>query len=166
MSGKLEFIEKFSRTFNRVLRWVSMTGMVVMVLTTIIDVAGAKLFRWPLPGAFEITSILGLVVIVFALPYTQMLRGHIEIDIFTGLLPKRAQSILGCFMFLLGIILFVLITWQMFDFGQGLRMDHRVTETWEIPMYPFAYGATVCFFAGILTLLLQFIQIVAEVFKK
>jgi TRAP-type C4-dicarboxylate transport system permease small subunit len=166
MSGKLEFFKKFSRTFNRVLRWVSMTGMVVMVITTIIDVAGAKLFRWPLPGAFEITSILGLVVIVFALPYTQMLRGHIEIDIFTGLLPKRAQSILGCFMFLLGIILFVLITWQMFDFGQGLRMDHRVTETWEIPMYPFAYGATVCFFAGILTLLLQFIQIVAEVFKK
>jgi hypothetical protein len=54
----------------------------------------------------------------------------------------------------------------MFDFAQGLRMDHRVTETWEIPLYPFAYGATVCFFAGILTLLLQFIQIVGETFKK
>jgi len=166
MSGKLESFEKFTRTFNVFLRWVAMTGMVVMVLTTIVDVIGAKLFRWPLPGAFEIISILGLVVIVFALPYTQMLRGHIEIDIFAGLLPKRAQSILGCFMFLLGIILFVLISWQMFDFGQSLRMDHRVTETWEIPIYPFAYGATVCFFAGILTLLLQFIQIVAEVFRK
>ena len=166
MSGILESLKRYSRTFNIVLRWVAMTGMVVMVLTTIVDVVGAKLFRWPLPGAFEITSILGLVVIVFALPDTQMLRGHIEIDIFAGLLPKRAQSILGCFMFLLGIILFVLITWQMFDFGQGLRMDHRVTETWEIPLYPFAFGATVCFFAGILTLLLQFIQIVAEAFKK
>ena len=51
MSGKLESFEKFARTFDVFLRWVSMTGMVVMVLTTIVDVVGAKLFRWPLPGA-------------------------------------------------------------------------------------------------------------------
>ena len=166
MPGKLEYFERFTNRMSHLLRWVAIAGMVIMSLATAVDVIGAKLFRWPLPGAFEGTSLLGLVIIVFSLPFTQTQRGHIEIDLLTERFPKGAQKIVGSMVSLLGITLFALITWQMFRFAQTIRIVGRITETLEIPLYPFAYGAAICFFTVFLILVLQFLKMWAEVLKK
>ena len=146
MPSKLDSIEKVLQKVSKWLNWFAIVAMAVLLVLTVIDVLGAKVFHWPLPGAVEVASLVGLLIAVFALPMTQMLRGHIEIEIFVIMFSKRVQAVISCLMSLLALALFIVITWQVFDFSRAAHLSGRVTPTQGIPLYPFIYGAAICFF--------------------
>jgi TRAP-type C4-dicarboxylate transport system permease small subunit len=166
MPSKLDSIEsvleKVSQWFNR----LAIVAMAVLLVLTVIDVVGAKVFRWPLPGAVEVTSLVALIIAAFALPLTQMLRGHIEIEIFVIMFSKRVQAIISCVIALLALALFIVITWQIFDFSRAAQLSGRVTPTQEIPLYPFTYGAVICFFMVCPILILQFLKALKGLYEK
>ena len=166
MSGKLEQFERFANLLSRWLNWVAIAGLIAMSLITVVDVLGAKLFRMPLLWSFEATALLGLVVLVFALAFTQFNRGHIEIEFVSARLPIRVQKVMGAVVALVGMALFTVMIWQMLDFAIILQKTNRVTAMQEIPMPIFAYGAAFCFLAIFLVLLLQFFRAVAEAARK
>ncbi len=166
MSEKIERLEKSSDLVSRWLNWLAIAGMVAMLALTLLDVIGAKLFRWPVPGSFEITELLGLVIIAFALPYTQVLRGHIEVEFFEERLPERVRRIVATFISLFGVVLFAVLTWQMFDFALTIQLAGRTTATMYIPFFPFTYAAALCFFMVCLLLVVQFLKSVSKVMKK
>jgi len=162
-------LNRFEKFLNRVcdwLGWVSSAGLILMMLTIVVDVIGAKLFTAPLLGAMDSISILGLVIASFGVPYTQMHRGHIEIEFFTEKLPKRAQPIVSGFVVLLGAVLFALATWQMFDFALTTLVKARVSGAVKIPFYPFTFAASFCFFLVFLLLLIEFLRIAAGRARK
>lgn len=166
MTSKLERFEKLVNLASGWLNWITLAGLVVMTLVTVVDVVGAKLFRAPLLWSYDVTCLLGLVVLVFALAFTQLKRGHIEIEIVTTRLPIRAQTVISAAVALIGMALFAVMTWQMFDFALTLQKAGRATPIGDIPLSPFAYGATFCFLAIFLVLLLQFFKAAAEVVRK
>ena len=166
MSGKLGRFERLANLASGWLNWITIAGLILMSLITVIDVISAKLFNAPLIWSFEVTALLGLVVLVFALAFTQVNRGHIEIEFVTMRLPVRAQTVIGAVVALVGMAVFAVITWQMFDYALVLQKAGRVTHMQEIPLFPFAYGATFCFLMVFLVLLLQFFKAVAEVVRK
>ncbi len=166
MASKVERFEKLVNLVSGWLNWVTVAGLVIMSLITVVDVAGAKLFRAPLTWSYDVTGLLGLVVLVFALAYTQMHRGHIEIEFLTIRLPIRAQKILLCFVALLEAALFAVMAWQMTDYAMTLQRTGRVTSMGQIPLAPFTYGAAFCFLAIFLVLLSQSLRAAAEVAKK
>ncbi len=159
----LERFEKFARLASVWLSWVTVAGFVAMTLATVIDVVAAKAFRAPVLWSYDVTGLLGLVVLVFALAFTQFNRGHIEIEFVSERLPVRTQRIFDIIVALLGIALFAFMTWQMVDFAIILQRTARVTAIAEIPLAPFAYGAALCFFTVLLILLLQLFKAIAEV---
>ena len=163
MANKLEQFEKFARRVSNWLTWVTVAGFIAMTLATVIDVVAAKMLRNPVLWSYDLTGLLGLLVLVFALAYTQYNRGHIEIEFVSARLPLRAQRIFDIIVALLGIVLFAFMTWQMLDFALTLQRTSRVTSIAEIPMAPFAYGAAFCFFIVLLILLFQLLKAVAEV---
>ena len=166
MSGKLERFEKLANLVSGWLNWITVAGLILMSLITVVDVIGAKLFTAPIIWSFEVTALLGLVILVFALAFTQVNRGHIEIEFATMRLPIRAQTVIGAVVALVGMALFAVITWQMFDYALTLQKAGRVTHMEEIPLFPFAYGAAFCFLMVFLVLLLQFFKVVAKVVRK
>ena len=166
MPNKLNIVEKCCNLLGQWCNWIAVIGLVAMLLVTVIDVIGAKFFRWPLPGAVEGTALLGLVVTAFALPITQALRGHIEIEVIVQMLPGRLQTVISGVVSLLGLVLFAVMTWQMFDFSRTIQIAGRVTPTQEIPLYPFTYAVTVCFFLFCPMLLVQFLKTLIEGVKK
>ena len=95
MSGKLERFEKLANLVSGWLNWITVAGLILMSLITVIDVIGAKLFNAPIIWSFEVTALLGLVILVFAMAFTQVNRGHIEIEFATMRLPVRAQTVIG-----------------------------------------------------------------------
>ncbi len=66
-----EGIDRFIRLVADWFNWVAMFGFAAMTIVTVIDVIGSKFLHWPFPGGFEITSLIAVVMLVFALPYTQ-----------------------------------------------------------------------------------------------
>ena len=137
-----------------------------MLALIVADIIGAKLFSWPIPGGIEIVSFLGVVVTAFAVAYTQVVRGLIEVEFLVARLPQRAQKIIDSFVYPCGMALFALLAWRSYDFGHALQVSGEVSMTQGIPFYPFIYGIAFCSVAVFLVLLVQCLRILTRAAKK
>jgi len=99
-----------------------------MMLLTCADVIMRSSGR-PIPGTFEIVGFLGVIVVAFAIAYTQILRGHVAIDYLVARLPRRSQYIVKSITYLLSTGLFALIAWQSYLFAGDLWGSGEVSPT-------------------------------------
>jgi len=67
--------EKFSIQMSNWFNWAALAGLTVMLGLITVDIVGAKIFKQPIPGAMDLTSLLGLVVIAFSVAQTLLLSG-------------------------------------------------------------------------------------------
>lgn len=161
--GKLEW---FSSSLSRWFNWVATCGILVMMIVTLVDVVGAKLFRQPLLGAMEIIQITQLVVLAGALAFTQILGKHVRVELITLKLPRRIGASIKGFTSLLGLGLFMLVVWGSFRFTQMLKSTGEVSGTISIPFYPFAFWFALSSILLCLVLLVEFISSIVEVLKR
>ena len=163
MSSRIASFEKFVRRLSSSLNWIAGAGMVAMLALIAADIIAAKAFKWPIPGGIEMVGFLGVVVIAFAIAHTQVLHGHIEVEFLTDRLPKTAQKVLACIIYLFGMALFALLAWASFNYGHSLQVCGEVSMTQEIPFYPFTYAMAFCFITVFLVLLVQLLRTVVKV---
>lgn len=162
----VERTDRYIRLISNWFNWLAMLGFAAMAFIAFVDVIGTKFFKFPFPGGFEITSLVAIVMIAFALPYTQSVRGHIEVELLVERFPKRAQAVIAMIISFLGMVLFALATWQMFKNAGSLLDNGNTTAVIGIPLYPFAYGASLCFFMSFLLLVLDFIKQIEKMRAK
>jgi TRAP-type C4-dicarboxylate transport system permease small subunit len=163
---KIRHLERFASSLSNWLNWVAGIGLVAMLGLTVADIVGIKLFKWPIPGGIEIVAFLGVVVTAFAIAYTQVLRGHIEVEFVVMRLPPRVQAAIAAFVWLLSLALFALLAWQSIDYGLSLQTTGTVSMTQRIPFYPFVYGIAFCCIPVCLVLLVEFLKSVAKAVKE
>ena len=89
------------RVMERISRGLAYFGGVVLAgiaLTTVASVIGRALLGFglgPIKGDFEIVE-MGCAIAVFSfLPWCQLRRGHVTVDIFISRLSDRTQAVLG-----------------------------------------------------------------------
>ncbi len=116
-----------------------------MMLLTSADVV-MRIFGYPVPGAVEIISICGGVVIGFTVPITSWMKGHISVDFVTNALSPKARAAVDIITRIIGIGLFLVIAWNSLKIGNGFVKGHEVSGTLELPLYPVAYALAGCFF--------------------
>lgn len=82
-------------------RWMAYSGgaiLVAIALTTVISIIGRSLSGLglaPIKGDYEIVE-MGCAIAVFSfMPWCQLKRGHVTVDIFISRLPARLQAFLG-----------------------------------------------------------------------
>lgn len=133
-------------SFERFVTWLSMIldkiagwSLVGMMLLTVADVI-LRLFRRPILGTYEIVGFLGAIVIAFAMPHTTLRRGHVAVEILVSRLSLSAQSLINLITRILSIILFGLIGWECFQYGNELKAAGEVSMTLRLPFYPVLYG--------------------------
>ena len=81
-----------TRNISRVLNVIGGVVLVFVVALTVADVI-LRAFRIPILGTYEIVALSGSVVILFALPLTTWLRGHIYVDFLVIKFPPRVQDV-------------------------------------------------------------------------
>ncbi len=84
----------------------------VMIFPTAIDVILRYVFNAPLPEVFYLTEFMMVGVVYLGIAYVQQSKGHIKIEIATQWLPKEVQEGLDLFGYLVGFLIFSIITWQ------------------------------------------------------
>ncbi len=166
MTGKIERLEKFAHSSSHWVNWVAGVGLVAMFGLIVADIIGIKFFKQPIPGAIEMVGFLGAVVTAFAIAFTQVRRGHIQVEFFVMRLPKHAQAGVTALVSLLGIALFGLLAWQSYDFGRTLQVTGEVSMTQRIPFYPFVYAIAFCCLPICLLLVVDFLKSVTKAVKK
>ena len=113
--------------------------LLAMMLLTVVEVIARYRLRIPIPGAFEISELM-LVVLIFAgLPLVSFSDEHAVMDFIDRLLGPRGQRVLhrlvhgvsGAFMFLL--------TWLMWLKADRIWAYRDATDVLRILYGPFVY---------------------------
>lgn len=154
-------LEKFEKRNAQLSRWcerLSIVALLLIVAITCVDVVGAKVFKWRLPGAIDVVMLSQLVAIAFAAGMTLIKGRHIQVEFFIRLLPQRVQNVIESIVILLVLGLFSTIIWQLIVLGHSFQTSGEYSATIYIPYYPFAYGFALASVPVWLVLLVQFIQ--------
>jgi TRAP-type C4-dicarboxylate transport system permease small subunit len=139
MLAGLQSVKKTVYGLCRMLNLVGVVLIIVMVLTIVVDVLGRFLLNLPLQGSYELVEYIMGLSIVFALGYTQVVKGHINVDSLLQLLPRKAQVVAEQLVNIIGLVMFSFITWQTF-IKAGLELQAGTTSAvLYIPKYPFMY---------------------------
>ena len=162
----LDKFENLNTRLSRWCEWLSIAALVLMMAVTCIDVVGAKVFKWRLPGAIDIVMLAQLVAIAFAAGMTLIKGRHISVEFFIKLLPQRVQNVIHSIVLLLLLGLFSLIIWQLIVLGYSFQTSGEYSATVYIPYYPFAYGIAIASVPVWLIILLQFIRSLTKSVQK
>jgi TRAP-type C4-dicarboxylate transport system permease small subunit len=144
-----------SKWFN-IVAGIAMVSMLVLITA---DIIANKAFKSPIPGGIEFVSFLAVAAIAFAIAQTQLTRGHIEVEFIAARLPALAQKIIGTLVSIFLIILFFLLAWRSFIYGNEIRLIGEVSMTRGIPFFPFIYAIGACAIVALLVVILQLLQI-------
>jgi len=139
MQGFLRATKGFSNTLNVMGGFL----LTLMMLLTVVDVILRYIGR-PLTGTFELMSFAGALVTGFALAQTSLDDAHVNVDMLLQAVSDRKRKIIIVFNRLLGIGIFVLLTWSLFVKGNDLYTTGEVSLTLQVPYYPVAYGLSFC----------------------
>ena len=140
------------------MRKIAAACLMGMALLTGADVFMRGVFNKPIFGSEEIVTILGIVVVGFALPYAHYQKSHIGVEILVRHLPRRVRRGLGLLTNATTLFLVAIITWRMFLYGSALAESGEVSMNLELPEYMVVYvlgfgflAYTACLIADIVT---------------
>jgi len=158
--------EKFNRRLSGWFEWIGMAGLLLMMLVTIIDVIGAKLFNSPLLGAMDWVRVFQSVAIAFACAITLIIGRHVRVEFLVARLPERARAVTDSIVLLLCLALFILIVWRLSVLGYFLQAGGEVSATAHIPRCLFAYGIALASIPVCLVFLREFLSSLTRVVKR
>ena len=136
-------MERFVYWASKGLHLVAQLLLFFMVVLGTFDVTGRYLFNHPIKGSVDMMELAMTIVIFFSIAYTHWKREHISIDFLVERLPLRVQRIFDSAINLLITILMVLMSWSIFDNAQRLLRSNTVSPDVGLPVYVFAFLATV-----------------------
>jgi TRAP-type C4-dicarboxylate transport system permease small subunit len=141
--------ERLGRVLYRTATGVALLGGLVLfalTLLTVISVIGRAVFSAPIPGDFELVE-LGMAVAIFSfLPYCQIVRGNVIVDLFTSKASARTKALLDGVGNLLFTAIAALLTWRVAIGGLEIRSYHETTMVLQVPVW-WGYVPAVAFLA-------------------
>ena len=141
--------ERVGRALYRAATGVAVLGGLVLfalTLLTVISVVGRAAFSAPIPGDFELVE-LGMAVAIFSfLPYCQIVRGNVIVDLFTSKASPRKRALLDGIGNLLFTAIAALLTWRVALGGIEIRSYRETTMVLQVPVW-WGYVPAVAFLA-------------------
>ena len=154
----LDKFERFNRRLSDWFEWIGLAGMLLMMVITCVDVVGAKVFKMPVLGSIDIVMLCQIVAISFACSMTLIVGRHIKVEFFFLFLPRLVQRVISSIIHLIGLGLFIVIIWQLYELGRSFQSSGEYSMTIYIPYYPFAYGIAFASIPVCLILLVEFLK--------
>jgi TRAP-type C4-dicarboxylate transport system permease small subunit len=92
----------------------SISAFVILAMTLLItmDVILRYVFNRPIPGSYEISEALMVLIVFLALSYTQARKGHLRVLMVVYRMPPRVRTALELFALLFNLGILGLIAWQ------------------------------------------------------
>ena len=165
ISNGMSRLEKFNYKLSIWFERIAILGILGMILGTMVDVVGSKVFHWPLPAGTEAIYLLQIIAIAGALAVSKIDGRHVRIE-FIDVLHQPALGIIHSLVAVLGLALFVILTWASVDYALALRANNEVTATVRIAIYPFAIWLALCCVPVILILFKELITSLMETIKR
>jgi TRAP-type C4-dicarboxylate transport system permease small subunit len=112
-------------------------GLMIAMMTVVLNVGGRALFASPLLGTVEIVGMAGLLLVPFALFITERNRAHIIVRMLISRFPRRLQSLLAILTFILSLGAIVLLVWgAVLQVWDSIVRPDMVTAVLRVPKAP------------------------------
>lgn len=115
----------------------------VMMLLTAADVIFRYVFNSPIKGSIEITGFLLLATIFWSIPYAQVQKRHITIELFIKRLSSRRQLAVETMALFISLILVGIFVWRSIMYALDLHEMNRYTGVLELQVAPFILIITI-----------------------
>lgn len=152
---------KIMESISLKMRIVGGALLLGMTFLTCADIIG-RLFRTPVFGVVELMGFMGAMVVALALPDTHAKGAHIGVEILVSRLSSRTRNIIDLITGILSLILFGIITWQMFDYARKIKLSGEVSMNLGLPEYIIIFVLA----CGLLLFFVFIIQTIAETIAK
>lgn len=107
--------------------------LVLMAAMSLASIAGRTLLGKPILGDYELVQVMSAAAVAMALPYCQLVRGHVIVDFFTTRAPAHVNRTLDlAAMLLLAGIAFV-VGWRV---ARGMVDLHRTGDASMLIGFP------------------------------
>ena len=154
----MNHLEKINYFLNKILMFVGSIAVLFLMSLATVNVCLRFFFNAPYRGAYELAGFSGAIVIAFALGYTQKRKDHIVVDILTEKFSKPAVRVLDVISYLVLMIFFAMVAWQVWVWGMKIAKSGEVSETLKIIFHPVILGVSIGFAVFSLTLLIDFLK--------
>ena len=156
---KILFFEKAVKLLSSFFNLLAAASLSAIILLTCIDVSMRYFFSRPIAGTYDLVSLMGAIVAAFAMPYTMLMRGHVAVDLLVRKLSERKKLAVETVTHIVGILLFLILTWQCAGLASDMKAAGEVTPTLLLPFYPVVYSMSVSFFLLCLAILVNLLNI-------
>jgi TRAP-type C4-dicarboxylate transport system permease small subunit len=146
---------------------IASVGLLITMVTVVLNVGGRGLFASPLLGTVEIVGMAGLLLVPFALVITERNRAHIVVRMLVSRFSPRLQSLFAIFTFVLSLGAVAILVWGgVLQIWDSIVRPDMVTPVLRVPKAPLISVLVVgCLFLfGIL--LKHFVDELVRVIKK
>jgi TRAP-type C4-dicarboxylate transport system permease small subunit len=124
-------------SITKIFRWIGCAIIVLLALTTFVDVAGRYCFNRPIPGSPELIELGMGLLCSLAILYTTTEYGHVVVDLLLPRFSKRFQAIVNGAGSLLGFALWAVLAPKVFLNGISEVNMGLATGILFIPIGPF-----------------------------
>lgn len=129
--------------FTRVAGIVSMAGLFLIALLTVVDVGLRWLFGAPIEGQADIAEALLPIVIAATFVSAAWGRPHVGIRFAGAVLGPTVRRILDVLSDLSIAVFLALVVMQFWRYAGEIAEENRQTWVLQIPLYPFWYATAV-----------------------
>lgn len=160
------WLERVISPVARVFNSAGVGILMVMMSLTVVDVFLRFVFNKPIVGAYEMSEFMMVILVFFALAYTETIKGHVKVDILVSRFPPRAQAVIDSITYFTGLGVLVLIVWQNFVLGKVKLIAGDITGSIPLPVGHFHIVIVVGAALFCLVMLVNLIDSVTRVIKK
>ena len=157
--------ESWSYPISRVMNRVASVALFAMMFLTIADVFLRKVFSWSILGTVEVTEFLLLILVFFALAQTEVLSGHVKVDLVMGRFSERTQAAVDMITQVICFLLFGLFSWSALVYSEKMREAAEVSQDLWLPIYPFVYVVVAGCAILSLALFIKFLMALVKIVK-
>lgn len=161
-TGKSRILEGWVYPISRMMSKGASVVLFLMMLLTVSDVVGRKLFSHSVMGSVELSEFMLLILIFFSLAHGEAKNAHVKVDFVMGLFSPRVRAVVDMVTQFIGFLLCGLITWSSLVYAGKMKAAGDVSQDLWLPKYPFVY--VVALGCGILALalLVKFFSAIAR----
>ena len=141
MRKVLQFLD---HTIGRVADFALVISGILILIMAVLSTYGVGrryLIHSPEPYSYEISTMLLVACVVFALAALQRHKRHLRVDFIAILLPETLQKVLvDIFTPVLGLFFVAIITWKSWDNAlYSMSIGETSQSSWEEPLFPIKF---------------------------
>ena len=127
-------LDKVNTCFNNFLCWLAGASLMLMVFIVVGNAIVRILYK-PFAGTTEVVGWLAAMTTAFALGFTQIQKGYVDIDALMQVFPAFVRRCIRVLMDILSLSFFTMVAWKMFEYSLTVAQNGNLSETMGIPYY-------------------------------